>query len=77
MRMRDANKLRNGLYTVWWRGGGKSLVAVGRCHDGTVWLAPTNWVSADKPYPRVACTHYWRQVVDIEVILTEYDMRAQ
>jgi hypothetical protein len=41
--------LRNGLYIVKWKrseGGGISFAAVGRYADGTVWFAPTNWISA-------------------------------
>lgn len=37
--------VRPGLYRVHWREGGTSEVAVGLLHDGTPWMAPTNWTS--------------------------------
>jgi hypothetical protein len=58
----DAQLLRHGVYRVFWKSGGSSLASVGSTYDGTRWMAPTNWTSADKPRPKVAVTDYWRHV---------------
>ena len=39
----EASKLNHGLYVLFWKTGGYSLVAVGSLHDGTRWFAATNW----------------------------------
>jgi hypothetical protein len=39
--------LNNGLYHVFWKGGGQSLASVGVTRSGYRWLAPINWVIPD------------------------------
>lgn len=42
-----------GAYRVYWKSGGNSLATVGNMHDGTRWIAPTNWTSAEDPTGRI------------------------
>lgn len=59
-----------GLYRVTWKesaGGGQSLASVGLLHDGTRWLAPTNWVSET---PSGIATTNWSEVESVELALT-------
>ena len=61
--------------------GDVSLAAVGQCHDGSKWFAPTNWTCATPekptqigswPIARVATTD-WEQVAQVERIETPTD----
>lgn len=45
MTREQEKELRPGLYRLYWREGGSSLVAVGILYDGRRWFAPTNWTS--------------------------------
>lgn len=72
MRKADVQKLPHGVYRIHWRSpAGISLAAVGSTHDGTRWMAPTNWVSADNESPKIATTKYWRAVERAELITSE------
>tara|TARA_R110000796_G_scaffold162503_3_gene279305 strand:- start:555 stop:911 length:357 start_codon:yes stop_codon:yes gene_type:complete len=31
------------IYEVFWKSGGSSVASIGFTHDGTRWIAPTNW----------------------------------
>ena len=64
MNKKDVDKLWNGVYRVYWKSGGSSLAAVGRTSSGSVWLAPTNWVSIDTK------KSYWRLVERVVAIET-------
>jgi hypothetical protein len=54
MTLKEAKKLDNGLYWIYWKDGSSSQASVGRLCNGTPWFAPTNWVA-------VPCTK-WRMV---------------
>lgn len=41
----QAKTLYNGVYTLVWTKGGKSIAAVGRGADGAAWFAPVNWIA--------------------------------
>lgn len=43
MKNKKFNKLKLGLYRVYWKSGGTSVAAIGQTSDGTKWVAPTNW----------------------------------
>lgn len=68
MNKKQTSKLHNGLYIIYWKdnlGGGASLAAIGRLHDGSCWFAATNWVSKD---PKgIACTK-WRMVKSVDLV---------
>ncbi len=40
----NEQKIKPGLYRVFWKEGGSSLASVGMKADGGMWLAPTNWI---------------------------------
>jgi hypothetical protein len=65
MTIKDAKKLNNGLYRIFWKGGGPSLASIGRLHDGTPWFAPTNWVSEFAK--GIACTN-WRMINFVQLL---------
>lgn len=44
MKKADVQKLKHGVYRVWWKDGGSSVAAVGSMADGARWLAPSNWI---------------------------------
>ena len=46
MKQEKAARLRNGIYIVYWKSGGKSIAAVGQKQNGKMWLAPINWIFA-------------------------------
>lgn len=65
MRMREAKKLKNGIYWLTWKlEGGGSRAAVGRDVKGNVWFAPTNWVAGLPSYK-------WRLVRGAFLILAD------
>lgn len=52
MTLKELRKVTSGLYKIEWKnsaGGGTSLAAIGRCEDGSPWIAPTNWLSPLMP----------------------------
>lgn len=68
MRAAAVNKLKLGLYRVYWHalyGGGSSLAAVGITPDGRHWLAPVNWIAIDSE----ATPAHWRSVARVELVL--------
>lgn len=44
MKKKEVQKLRLGLYRIYWKEGNSSLAAVGNTCEGNRWLAPINWV---------------------------------
>jgi hypothetical protein len=68
----EFKKLKHGVYKLYWKSGGSSLVSVGMTHDGTNWYAPCNWasdcVSPGMPKtPQVASTD-WSSVSALVLI---------
>jgi hypothetical protein len=47
MRKADFQATPQGLYLIYWKGGGSSLAAVGQRNNGDNWLAPCNWITPD------------------------------
>jgi hypothetical protein len=66
----DVQKLRHGVYRLFWKGGGSSLASVGSLYDGTRWFAPTNWTSQMK---EGICSTNWRVVASASLIATNGD----
>ncbi len=69
--------IKNGLYRIYWKGGGSSLAVVGCNKSGDQWFAPTNWVSGP------SYNYNWGEIVDIRpieeaetVIVTLADLEA-
>jgi len=60
----DAQKLDNGLYKIYWLPSGSSLAAIGRLQDGSVWMAPTNWVAPTAE--GIATVEFWEQVRKVQ-----------
>ena len=48
MTKREAKKLPDGLYEIYWKRGGMSLAAKGETGDGDVWFAPCNWITGSQ-----------------------------
>lgn len=64
MKQEVVNKLKLGLYRVYWKSGGSSLAAVGMTYDGGRWLAPINWTHPDTDGER----RIWKMVRKVEEI---------
>jgi hypothetical protein len=60
--------LRNGLYRMYWKSGGSSLVAIGRTSEGSVWFAPTNWVAWRGAAGSAGCGD-WSMILGVSPIL--------
>lgn len=48
MTKRQAQKLPDGLYEIYWKRGGMSLAALGHTGDGEMWIAPCNWITGSQ-----------------------------
>ena len=71
MKLEDVNKLRLGLYIIYWKDDeGKSLSAIGMSSDGTRWMAPTNWINPFCPgcMERSKIIELWDAVERVEEI---------
>jgi hypothetical protein len=66
MEIETARALENGVYRVWWDGGGVSVAAVGRSHNGWPWMAAANWTAADPG--RVSSGDQWGNVARVELL---------
>ena len=68
-------ELKHGLYRVFWKkkqGGGSSVASVGSTHDGTKWMAPSNWTTESNENPQIASTKQWSKVKRVELITTQH-----
>ncbi len=65
----EVKKLKNGVYRIHWADGGSSVAAVGRLHDGRVWMAPSNWVA--KRADGIATEKHWHLVEKMELLATQ------
>ena len=48
MTTEEVQKLRHGVYRLYWSPRTYSLASVGSLHNGDRWFACANWVSGDK-----------------------------
>lgn len=60
-------KLKPGLYKIFWNEGGYSFASVGNTPDGKAWLAPTNWINVCSEFTSGQKT--WRMVKKVELIV--------
>jgi len=44
MTRRAYQKIKPGLYEVYWKSGDSSVASIGKDGDGNTWIAPINWV---------------------------------
>ena len=68
MTRNDVNKLRHGLYRLYWKEGGSSLASVGSLYDGVRWYAPINWTNQSTT--GIACDN-WRKVERVELLVSD------
>lgn len=66
MTLKEAKKLKNGLYKIYWKDGGYSLASIGRLHNGKPWFAPDNWTAVNEW--GIACT-LWNKIKFVELKL--------
>ena len=57
MTKREFKKLWPGIYRVWWKGGGTSVAAIGKLHNGDAWIAPANWTGLHEGQVMKGGTH--------------------
>jgi hypothetical protein len=69
MTKKEVQKLRVGIYDVFWKEGGSSLAAVGSLHNGDMWLAPCNWTS---PEQITFSARYWSKVKSVVLVKSKY-----
>lgn len=63
MKIGDVQKLRHGLYRVYWKSGGSSLASVGSFASGQRWFAPTNWISL---VTEESAARLWKSIKRVE-----------
>ena len=69
MRTREVNKLKHGLYKIYWCSGGFSICAMGGDRNGDRWIASTNWTSGSIPFDKIK-----RDILKMELLISrEYD----
>ena len=64
MKRAEVQKLKHGLYRVWWKSGGNSLAAVGSFANGARWIMPTNWISFGNGNHR----HIWEKIKRVTLL---------
>jgi hypothetical protein len=75
MKKEEVAKLLLGIYRIFWKkkhGGGSSVASVGYTHDGTKWMAPSNWTTESNENPQIASTKQWSKVKRVELITTQH-----
>ena len=68
MTREEVQSLRHGLYLVHWKGGGKTLAAVGSKHNGDRWICCTNWTSSEYQATDSYSQQTWNDVQKVGVI---------
>lgn len=71
MTKQEVQKLDHGLYRIYWKpehGGGNSLASVGSLHDGSRWMAPTNWTSSNESKKVIGSGDSWDAVQSVRRI---------
>jgi hypothetical protein len=71
MKNKKFNKLKLGLYRVYWKSGGTSVAAIGQTSDGTKWVAPTNWTGTPEVGTNlvgIAVINYASEIKKVELI---------
>jgi hypothetical protein len=58
------------IYEVFWKEGGSSVASIGYTHDGTRWLAPTNWTCKNDDNP--TCLLDDKRIATIDRIVLLY-----
>ncbi len=67
MTLEQIHALRNGLYRVFWASGGMSVAAKGQTHDGSAWMAVSNWLNGSL----VMDEDHAQNVSHVELITTQ------
>lgn len=62
MTKKSGNKLRLGIYRLYWKSGGHSIAAIGNQKNGERWVAPINWIYPDT---EGKC---WKQILRVELL---------
>ena len=71
MTINEVQKLKHGLYLVHWKGGEKSLAAVGsKYNNGEKWICCTNWTSAADQGTDRYSQEIWDNIHKMGVIAT-------
>ena len=71
MKQEKVLELKSGLYQIHWKAGGMSLAAIGVNHNGTRWMAPTNWTTTEGNAICPGPTKYiWKKVKKVVLIGT-------
>lgn len=69
MRTREVNKLKHGLYKIYWRDGGFSIASMGGFANGDRWIAPVNWINGSVSFDK-----FKRKILKMELLISrEYD----
>lgn len=66
MKINELDKLKNGLYKVYWKSGGYSLAAKGCDGSGKAWFAFTNWLGFTNDRRKYAATILKTELLQIK-----------
>lgn len=63
-------KLKHGVYIIFWKSGGKSLASIGSMPNGERWVSPCNWVGFCSPKSKFAKSrsNFWRMILGVKKI---------
>lgn len=67
MTKEEVQKLKHGVYKLYWDTGGYSLASVGGLHNGDRWFACSNWTSKDKN-GIIGTGEDWNMVIEAKLI---------
>jgi hypothetical protein len=64
----QVQQLSLGVYRIHWKNGGTSVASVGQLHNGSRWIAPSNWTS--RCAQNMGHTDYWPLIDYVELLAT-------
>ena len=62
----DVQRLKQGIYRIFWKDGGSSVGAIGKTPNGDRWLCCSNWTS--EKFQGIDSTEHWGMVKKVKLI---------
>lgn len=67
----DERQIPNGVYKIHWKkdsGGGFSYASIGVAHDGSIWIAPSNWTGKNTDVISSSLERHKHSISGLELI---------
>lgn len=71
MNKNQVQKLKHGVYEVFWKSGGSSVCAIGSKHNGDRWICCSNWTSPVDGGTDSCSIKNWKAVDHVVLIQTQ------